>query len=716
MKKRITAAFLLLFLLISLCACGKIALAEPKADGETVTDGELVEGWLAEVIPLPEDVDDWYGMVETYSLYDGVLYLSARANRIPVILCYDTESGDWSRIDYDSSGLWEYASMESVSVADGVLWALLCNQGADHPREYSLLRSELSQGSTAKRLPIPFEAESDPEGGQAVFSALHALGADRALLADAYYAYCIDGNGQKMQSVELAGSWLGNYCRVNGKLYFESENGGVQYFDGEAFRFAEELSLAALHSCESENGHFFTSGPDRELLSYEAQSGLNSAMFNWLDVALDRDSLDANRLIETAAGDCYYPAHNCLVKVTRAMLKPKTELKMLCFMEDEEFIPDSMQGAGQYMDAILYFNSTSPDYKIRVTTISGSKEDMTKHLIELATSADYDLIDTGILPDGAMDSSLLSDLLPYLDADPEIGREDFIPNALAGMLRGGKLYAITPYVQIMTWGMRADQFPGNEAWNIAAVRQMIAGRGDEQVFFWAKGRDMMSKMLTKIATAEFIDYENASCSFDDGRFAQWLGLLRDIPYSDSYSEAPCLYDVLFELTASTPWDEKRLLQTGDYCFCGFPGASGSGHYFARVGQNLGRWVSDSSSSVSMGMLETGQHKEAAWRFLRILLQQNTGSGIPVLAVRLDEQLAALVTDEQLQGYPRFTAEDAEKLRALVYATDKTVREDQQLLELISGVIHDFLAGRYTAEEAAASLQSRASIYVSEQFG
>lgn len=710
MRKRILSFCLQLLVLINLCACGKAEVPEPE------NNSELVETWISEAISLPKDVDGWYGATENYSLCDGVIYFSAQINHIPAIICYDTEDETWSRVVFDSSDLWEYAKIENVSVMGGTLWALIRNQGANHPREYSILHCDLNLGLTADRIPIPFEAELDPDSGQPIFLALHALGQNRALLADTRYAYCIDSTGQKQQTADLNGRSPRDYIRVNGELYFEGENSGKQRFDRESFRFAEEIPIAALYSCESENGHFFVNGADRELLGYDVNSKESFAMFNWMDVALDADSLYSNKLIETSSGDFYYPARNCLVKVTRTMRKPKTELKMLCFMEDEEYIPDAMQGAGQYMDAILYFNSTNPDYKIRVTTICDSKETMTKNLIQLATSSDYDLIDTGILPDGALDSSLLTDLLPYLDSDTEISRDDFIPNALGGMLRSGKLYAVTPFVQIMTWGMREDHYPGKEVWDIDYATQMIGNRGDKQVFFWSIDQDLMAKVLAKIATAEFIDFETPACRFDDGRFAQWMEFLRNIPWSDSYSESPCLYDVMFELRASTPWDEKRLLQTEDYCLCGFPGAEGNGHYFARVGQNIREFMSDPSSSVSMGIMATSQHKEAAWSFLRILLQHNNGTGIPVLSARLDELLASLVTDEKVRGYQSFTAEDAEKIRTLVYETDKTVREDQQLLELISSVIHDYLAGRYSAEEAASNLQKRASIYLAEQSG
>ena len=712
-RKQITATLLALILLVSLCACGK-----EKGDEQILTavEEDAVEGWIAQAIPIPEDVNGWNGMTEEFSLSEGVIFFGTKKDGLPAILSYDTENGAWNELSFDRTGLSDLASIRGISVADGVLWALVCSWPETGDPEFSLILCDLRQGTQAQRFPIPFRAEPDPEGNQPIFSDLYALDGENALLCDHENAYRINGQGEKLETIPLNGCWAGNCCRVNGELYFGGQGEALLHFNRETGSLEESFQAEPLTRCESENGHLFVKGTDRAVLRLDCASGETGDFFNWMDVALDKESLGGNGLIETASGDCYYPARRYLVKVSRAMVKPKTELNLLCFMEDEEFIPDSMQGAGQYMDAILYYNNTDPDYKIRVTTISGSKEEMTKNLIQLATAGDYDLIDTGILPDGAMDSGLLTDLLPYLDADPVLSREDFIPSVLNGMLRGGKLYAVTPYVQIMTWAMRTDDYPGKDAWTIDSINQMVAQRGDSQVLFWTHDQTQMARLLTKMATAEFIDFDAASCCFDNGRFAQWLELLRTLPYSPEYSEARCLFEPMFELNAAAPGSIRRSLQSTDYVFCGFPGASGSGHYFARVGQNLGPWISDPSSSVSMGIMERSPHKDAAWRFLKILLLYNEGSGFPALADRLEAQLAAAVTEEGLQGYPIFSAADADMLRELVYATDKTVREDQQLLDLIYGVVTDYLTGRFSAEEAAANLQSRASIYLSEQYG
>ncbi len=713
MQKRIISAALFLIMLVSLCACGN---KEDTSQQTAESEKGLIDGWIAEAIPIPEDMNGWDGMTEEFSLSDGIIYFGIKKNGFPAIISYDTQNGSWGEITYDTSGLSDLTGLRGLSVSNGVLWAQLCNYPEYGDAEFSLLICDLSQEHHAQRIAIPFQAEPDPEGNRPAFANVYALDRETALLCDYSNAYIINRKGEKLQTISLNGCWANDCAHVNGVLYFYGEDGHFKRFERENGRFSESFAIDGQVRSESENGHIFSCNADRTVFAYDVLTGEASEFFNWADVALDADALRANKLIETANGDCYYLGRNYLGKVSRAMLKQKTELNMLCFMEDEENIPNDLQGAGQYMDAILYFNNTNPDYKIHVTTINSSKEDMTKNLIQLATSADYDLIDTGMLPDGAMDSSLLTDLLPYIDSDHEISREDFIPNVFEGMLRGGKLYTITPYVQIITWGMRSEDYPGKNAWTTDYAEQLIAARGDEQVFFWTKNRDMLAKMLTKISTAEFVDFNRGVCNFTDGRFVQWLELLKNIPYSDGYSEARCLFDPAFEIRADTPFSIKQLVQSENYCFAGFPGASGSGHYFARVGQNIGQWVSDPSSNVCMGIMEASQHKDAAWCFLKILLQQNNGTGFPVLAARLDKQLDARVTDEEVRGYKSFTAEDADKLRELVYATDKTVCEDQQLIELISGVIQDYLAGHYSAEDAAANLQSRASIYIAEQYG
>ncbi len=64
--------------------------------------------------------------------------------------------------------------------------------------------------------------------------------------------------------------------------------------------------------------------------------------------------------------------------------------------------------------------------------------------------------------------------------------------------------------------------------------------------------------------------------------------------------------------------------------------------------------------------------------------------------------------------PRLTQEEADKLLALIESTDRLAEPDENILAIVREEAAPYFAGQKTAEEAAALIQSRASLYVSEQ--
>ena len=710
MKKSI-CLFLALCILLSLCACGKTESADTLAEAEP----EMVESWIAETIPAPAYADGWNGMTEEFSLWDGKLFYTTLVDEKPGVVYYDTSSCEWDRIHYDTADLGELSTMRFVSVTESVLWALLINYAIDRDEECYLLRCDLRNGTEAQRVRIPFAPQESSERWRQDFVCVHALSAERALLCDGNYGYAVNAQGELLDTIDLGGRWPAEFCRMDGYLYFRGEKGGLQRLDPEKLTFEEEVEGDSIFHGESENGHMLVVDEKKTMTVCRPGEG-SAALFSLSDVAVDEQSLAGARYSETAAGDFYYPYEKGLVHVYRTLIRPQTELKLLVMVEKNELIPDDLQGSCRYLNVIQYFNSTHPDYKIQVTSIVGSKEELQRKMIEVINSDEYDLIDTGVLPEGALDSSLLTDLMPYLENDPGISREDFIPNIFNGMLRDGKLYAAIPYVTLMTWGMRRDMYPGKENWTPDYARQMIENRGGNQAFFWTITPEFMNWLISHYCTAEFVDTEEARCSFDDGRFASWLRLLKEIPYCTEYSADPCLFGIKFELGDNPGFDIKLNVKSEEYIYAGFPGSSGNGSYFSRVGMNAFGYITDDQSNIQIGIMAGSQRKEQAWDFVRVMLQQCNGREIPVLKDRFEERLRSMLRDEEAHGFRISTQEDIDTLRSLVYETDAFVHEDASLLNLINGVISDYMEGRYTAEEAAANLQSRASLYVSEQYG
>ena len=152
--------------------------------------------------------------------------------------------------------------------------------------------------------------------------------------------------------------------------------------------------------------------------------------------------------------------------------------------------------------------------------------------------------------------------------------------------------------------------------------------------------------------------------------------------------------------------------------------SGNGSCFMRLGAGGTPYDESTGGFIRLGMMASSEHKEAAWRFLKQLLtrtEEPVDYGIPVLRATFEEALACSLEtwsgrSEAFGGCEYFTEGDAERLRELVYGTEKLAHDDAPLLEILNTEARLYFEGAKTLDEAAASIQSRAGLYVAEQYG
>ena len=127
-------------------------------------------------------------------------------------------------------------------------------------------------------------------------------------------------------------------------------------------------------------------------------------------------------------------------------------------------------------------------------------------------------------------------------------------------------------------------------------------------------------------------------------------------------------------------------------------------------------------------MASSRHKEAAWEYIKLLLLEPTGEvgldrGIPVLSSTFERILEKSITENapaysgvSNDEYGYFYRSDADKLRELVYSTEKMAHDDKQLLDIIMTEANNYFNGYKTLDDAVAQIQSRASIYIAEQYG
>ena len=721
--RRMFCVLLCVGLLLTLCGCGgteeKNAQAEPAA---TAT----VPGYIPSRIAMPSWLNvNWYSSGLSFD-GDWIWFGGRSPEMTFVIAGYDTVADSWRRIDADLSGV-RNPDAGWFSRAGNSLWCLL-HEGVTYEQVsrgewpddlgYYVLRVDLESGE-ASCARVPLEGGRGSEGSNLIFTGLLGLDDGRALLAapDAYYLIDAAVNVLAQPALPFMGDLRG--FAVNGTRYLWTQDGYAP-FDTQTLTLGAPLDAQGLGGFSSNNGHFFVSRA-RALCDFDPATGAAQERFRWMDVALSIRDLGSWTGMENSEGNFFYCGQQGLIKVTPGQVPVRKPLYLGCFGTS-----DDRADAGAYFmtmelqDAVIRFNNTDPEYKIEVKPLIYTNEsERDRLLIEIATGSGLDLLDTSWLPESAVDEGLFVDMLPWLDADETFSREDFIPSLFSLLLKNGGLYEYTDKFTMVTMLTHADLFPGREAWTVEGMESLIAAHPEMEPLWHSMDRDMMLTLFAWAATAEFIDWDAMTCSFDSPAFIHWLELLKALPPDGEYSEAPRLLDVSYDYAMDAGFSARYALKD-DYAVAGFPETAGTGSYFLKLGSSVNDWRGTVGQNTRLGILASGQDHAAAWRFLRTLMlgedEPSISMGIPVLRARFEQALADAITNRHDERFDidEFNEADAARLREQVYNSAKLIHTDEELLRVIYAEANAFFAGQKSAEEAARQIQSRLSLYLAEK--
>lgn len=731
--KRIFCLLLVLSLALSLCACGEkgeagespaesggdkapaVVIPEPQAATETV------EGWISTEIEGP----DWAASLSGWDTLGDTVYLEAETvDGGLAVAAYDTLSGQWSRTDLDTADA-HVPGIDELEVTEGAVWALLREGYTDE---------EMRSGAYYTRRPAYYLTHVDratgeqncrkldfwQEGKNGYFVAMIGLDGERVLLGnDGDTAWLLDAQGNLVDRPAFSILGMGTHYWIGDQLYLDGY-GGPAPLDRETLQTGTpvpELTDQPVYaSCL---GNFLL--VDHEDFSrFDPATGEKTVLFNWLDVALSYRNMHGLNGLENSQGDIYHFTGK-LIRISRGQVPVKKTMTMIAFRQADDSqgyrnwtsCPDSV------MDAIVRFNNTDPEYRVELDTrVYTDEADKTRLLIELGTGGGADLIDTSRLPSGAVDAKLLVDLLPYIDADGTVSREDFLAAPFNALLKKGALYEFADKVTMLSLAVPQSLYNGQD-WTAEEMANLIVSNRQldlparETESMWEQGA---LKAFAWAATAEFMDWESMTCDFDSPVFASWLDLLKWFPSQEKNSMKALL---LFprDLCGELGYGMRASLR-GDYALPGFPDSRGTGSYFKRLGSEEA--YESTGKNASLGILASGQNRDGAWRFLRTFMQGEEepyiSTGIPLSREAFEKALANELARERDPGleYDSFNESDAEALRQLVENSKGMVVTDEAVITAITTPVQAFLDGQSTAEEAAQQIQSRLSLYMAER--
>ena len=394
--------------------------------------------------------------------------------------------------------------------------------------------------------------------------------------------------------------------------------------------------------------------------------------------------------------------------------------------------------------SIVDFNRSNSTYRIQVRDYSefNSEDDwnagLTRLTTEIITGRVPDILDVSNLPfKQYVARGLLADLYPFIDSDRSMNRSDFVESVFRATETNGGLYQIFPTFNVATLIGHPSILGETPGWNMDEFRNVLRANPQADLpFGQGMTKDAFLQQMLSVSMDEYVDWAAGACYFDSDGFIQLLEFSNTFPAEIDWERQEWLdWDELIlsgRQIMMQQWvhgfDSTRWITGlfgGDVVYKGFPTES-------RRGNSL-------SIGAGLAMSSTSSNKDGAWEFMRTILtedwQRNNSWGFTTNKTVFDERLDEIMTpytyideDGNEVEYSRssmymggvmiemfaMTQEEADKIIELIDSVSGIVAYDERLMTIVNEGAADFFSGMRSAQDAARIIQSRASIFISEQ--
>lgn len=392
---------------------------------------------------------------------------------------------------------------------------------------------------------------------------------------------------------------------------------------------------------------------------------------------------------------------------------------------------------------IVEFNKAHPDCRIEVqdyseyNTGTDPSAGRTRLQTELLAGNIPDLLDNAGLPMGQYARrGYLEDLLPWLEGDPDLGREAVMTQVIDAACRDGKLYQAFPSFTILTAAGQTSAVGDRVSWTWADLREAMEAMPEGSTVFGACGRVELLDLLLPVTVDALVDREAGTVQEEAVRsFLEFCAAapLRTEWVEDIYTAALNGELLLLpaELTRLDSCAEVQMYTTafgGPCSYVGYPREDGGAGSFFRLWDGI---------SMASGC----RNKEAAWSFLREAFLPKYPTGIyfgPALPIsRADfDRMAEISTGPMLDetGQPMETAgpacvmmpgsdleipirpvtqEEYDHFMTLYNAVDQVYDPDEALTAIIREEALSFLDGSRTLDDTVRLIENRGKLYLQE---
>lgn len=195
---------------------------------------------------------------------------------------------------------------------------------------------------------------------------------------------------------------------------------------------------------------------------------------------------------------------------------------------------------------VIEFNKASDRYRITLKDYStyNTSEDWMAGQTRLSS----DIIN-GQMPDimllndmssygNYVSKGLLADIGSLLEADPELGKLEYLQNVWDAYSVNGTLYAVVPSFNVRTMVAKKSLVGEPQSWTMADAKAVLATMPEGATVFGNMVRETYINYAMNYAGQEFIDVDTGKCDFNSQGFVDMLEYAGTLPrdYEGDYEE------------------------------------------------------------------------------------------------------------------------------------------------------------------------------------
>jgi len=491
-------------------------------------------------------------------------------------------------------------------------------------------------------------------------------------------------------------------------------------------------------------------------LSGVKADGSTEEIVNWLDSDLNGEYI--NGIIALENGDFIIYLQNYETNEKGFYIITKRDISELA---DIQIITMGMMYADSSVTSkVTQFNKSNDKFRIKIQDYSKYYEwDETeeKTLNTPAKQLKMDIV-SGNEPDmiycydNSVISSLASkdvfaDLYDFLGTNGTVSKDDIVEPLLNACEINGKLLSLSYSFSIQTLGAKT-KFASTENWTLD---DLISAYDN-----LPEGMQLFNEDYTKIDifntliynVSDFIDYENATCSYDSPEFIKLLEFCNKFPAENEVID----WETANNDEIQKYWQDREVMCRNDKALLSSVYLGNLREYAqakqATFGDDItlvGYPSSDGKGGVihtnsAMSILESSANKEACWEFISQFFDESYQTSnrlyeIPALKSAykkaLDDTMSKpywtdengkkqeyddsyYIGDKEIKINP-LTQEERDFLDSYITNSTKAYPSNtEDVYDIINEEVESYFAGESTAEETASIIQNRVSILISEQ--